>query len=350
MTSNLEDSRNVRNKLSWTQNLKGQYYLEKDSISAQEKIQERKTSIHFIKKDNPDDEIIKVIDNTEKFKVDMVVMTEWGLGKIIKISQGIASIKIEGTDVDFPLMSLNTMITIYLCILSKETTSWAEIKIPFDYLVHDLKTKIARITNSHHSQVLLVHNGAKIQKNVNIFELGIYEKDTFLVIIKDPREIEISRCISYKTASNQNIHNALRLKVNQNVILTAMGLMKNNFSDVLYHLMVFEEEIHNSNLKLVFSQKQVNVSCMASKDDNPIYKHKIANLEIRKGIAYQIHQYMNRTDNNQNICVKCIDDLEERQTGVIFSLSDCEIQGKENATNIEEGLIPSIYYTVTPDN
>jgi len=350
ITSCLQGSRDVWNKLKWSKNLKGQNYLSKDSSDMLDKAP-RKTSIEVVKYCHPDENVIKVIDNEEQFKSGMVVMTEWGLGTIVKISEEIASVKIEGTDVDFPLISLNTMISIYLCIVTKDTTTWAEVKLPFDYLINDLKIKVARIINSHQSQVLLVHNGAKIEKNVNVFELGIYERDTFLAIIKDPQEFKIFRSLNnYRTAKNENSHHAIRLKVNQNIIITAIGLLKNYFSHVTYQIIVFEEEKNNSNLKLVFSDKQINVNCMSSKEDNLIHKHLITNLEIRKDVYYQIHQNVNKTDINQSICVKCNETIEDKLSGVLFNFSNCEIIGKENSTSTEEGMIPSIYYTVTSEN
>ena len=184
---------------------------------------------------------------------------------------------------------------------------------------------------------------------MNIFDLGVYEKDTFLAIIKDTQEFQVLRCKNYKASNKQNAYNAIRIKVNHDIILTGIGFMKNNCSDVNYQLIIFEEEA-NQNLKLLYSEKQITIKCINSKDENPIYKHKIAGFEIKKNSFYQIHQYLNRTDNNQNIGVKSVEDVEEKNTGIVFSFSNCQILGRENNTNVEEGMIPSIYYFVTSEN
>ena len=346
ISNDLGNNKYTKNKLKWRQNSNGEYILHKYTEDITEKSNARKLSTQLTKINNAD--VKKIIDNTEKFKLDMVVMTEWGLGKILNIDGGVALVKIEGTEIEFPLFNLNTSITIYLCILMRDGTSWAEIKVPFDYFVKDLKIKIARITKCHNSQVILVHNGAKIEKNLNIFDLGVYERDTFMAIIKDPQEYQMIRSKNFKMSNKQCIYNAIRIKVSQDILVTGIGLLKNNLSDLVYQLMIFEEE-PNSNMKLIFSQKQIIVKCASNKEEVPIYIHKISNLSIKKDNFYEIHQYLNKVDNNQYIGVKCQVEIADKSTGVDFCFSNCQIPGRENHSNIEEGLIPSIYYCVTSE-
>ena len=48
----------------------------------------------------------------------------------------------------------------------------------------------------HHSQIVIVHNGAKVdKKGLSLIEMGIYENAVILVVIKDPQELMIVRYI-----------------------------------------------------------------------------------------------------------------------------------------------------------
>ena len=110
-----------------------------------------------------------------------------------------------------------------------------------------------------------------------------------------------------------------------------------------YHLIIFEEEA-NGNLKLVYTEKKILVK--SGTNESPIYKHKISILDLKQNVFYQIHQYIDSTDSNQNISVKCAEEISEKHTGVTFTFSNCKISGKTNSSDIEEGLIPSLYFYV----
>jgi hypothetical protein len=325
-------------KFAWKQKPGGEYnlsYLEPTTSVRK---------ISNIPQQNKSEGSMKIIDNTEKYKNEMIVMTEWGIGRIGSIStEGIAVIKIEGSEVEFPLSSLNTCLTVYLCILLKENCFWAEVKLGFDCSVYGLKKRVAQLIKCHPSQVVIVHGGKKIETNVGIFELGVYEKDVFLAVVKDPKEYFITRSKNHKTSNKNLNYNAIGFKVNEDITLTGIGLFKNNNMDIFYNLLIFEEEF-NSNLKLIYTEKKVLVK--TDKKENPIFKHKISNLNLKKDTLYQIHQYIESTDSNQNIGVKCSEEVSEKHTNVIFTFSNCKISGRTNSSDIEEGLVPSLYFNV----
>lgn len=326
-------------KFSWKQKSGGEY-----NLSFIEPVtSERKISIN-LPQQNKSEGAMQIIDNTEKFKPQMVVMTEWGIGTIDSISsEGIAVIKIEGSEVEFPLSGLNTCLTVYLCILQKENCIWAEVKLGFDCSVYGLKKRVAQLIKCNPSQIVIVHGGKKIETNVGVFELGVYEKDVFLAVVKDPKEYFITRSKNHKTSNRNLSYNAIAFKINEDIILTGIGLFKNNNIDIIYNLLIFQEE-SNSNLKLVYTEKKVLVK--TDKKENSIFKHKIANLDLKKDTLYQIHQYIESSDINQNIGVKCSDEVSEKHTNVTFTFFNCKISGKTNSTDIEEGLVPSLYFYV----
>lgn len=345
---NNSSSESIFHKLHWKQRHSGAFKLSLADTALGKKSQESQTGTRKLSTEK-EKITTKVIDNSEKYKVDMIVMTEWGIGKIISINEGgIAIVKIEGSEVEFPLMSLNTSLTVYCCILCKDSSNWIEIKVEFDFAVYALKKKIALMLRCHPSQVILIHGGRKVDKNVNIFELGIYEKDVFLAIIKDPQELSVMRSKSIKTSTKQPIYNAIRVKVNQDIILTALGLFKNNMSDVYYDMLIFEED-QNNNLKLVYSEKKILVKSEGVKE-NTVFKHKISNIELKENVNYQIHQYLNQADSNQNLGVKCNEEVVEKFTQITFQFSNCKIQGRTNSTDTEEGMIPMIYFYIKTEN
>ena len=137
---------------------------------------------------------IKTLDNTQRIKQDTFVMTEWGVGKVNKIEDEIATVIIEGQPVEFPKETLTTSLPVFLCILCKEITFWVDIKVEFFYNIATLKSKIAQFIKCHHSQIIIIHHGLKVdKKSLPLIEMGIYERDVILVVIKDPQELNILR-------------------------------------------------------------------------------------------------------------------------------------------------------------
>ena len=168
----------------WNQDKYGNWILEKCS--------KEEPSISEPKPDSISEN--RVLDNTERIKLDGFVMTEWGVGKVKKIENGIVTVIIEGNPIDLSKDNISTYLPVYLCILSKDITYWVSIKIEFHYTIGYLKTKIAQFMKCHHSQIVIVHNGAKIdKKGLSLFDMGIYENDVILVAIKDPQELMIVR-------------------------------------------------------------------------------------------------------------------------------------------------------------
>jgi hypothetical protein len=170
----------------WTQDKYGNWVLEKCSKEDTSKTQSKT-------EENND---IKVLDNTERIKPEGFVMTEWGVGRVKKIENGKVTVTIEGNPVEFSKETISTHTPVYLCILSKDVTYWVSLKIEYFYTIAVLKSKIAQFMKCHHSQIVIVHNGAKVdKKGLSLIEMGIYENVVILVVIKDPQELMIVRYI-----------------------------------------------------------------------------------------------------------------------------------------------------------
>lgn len=113
--------------------------------------------------------------------------------------------------------------------------------------------------------------------------------------------------------------------------------------DVYYDLFIFEENEHNQ--KLIFNEKRITVR-KDELEENEVFKYKINNIEIKANVVYQIHQYLNGADSNQYFGCKGNETVEEKCTLIPFKFSSCEIPGKTNSTDVEEGMIPTIYFYV----
>jgi hypothetical protein len=135
----------------------------------------------------------------------------------------------------------------------------------------------------------------------------------------------------------------LKFSVPHDIIITGVGFYKNKTVDVFYDLFIFEEI--GNNTKLVFSEKKVIVR-KDEFEENEVYKHRINNIEIKAHTTYQIHQYLNKTEKNQYFGLKGTEAIEEKSTLISFKFSNCEIPGRTNSTDIEEGMIPAIYFYV----
>ena len=125
-----------------------------------------------------------------------------------------------------------------------------------------------------------------------------------------------------------------------------IGFYKNKSVDIHYDLYIYEEQ--SNGLKMVYSEKRI----MVKKDEfeeNEIYKYKINNIEIKENCLYQIHQYLNTAENNQFVGTKANESVEEKTTLITIKFQNCEIPGKVNSSDIEEGMIPAIYFFVKTD-
>lgn len=329
---------NIFAKFRWLQDSTGSYKLiSMDEANKDVKTQTRSRSeSKDLKEDN-------VIDNTKRFKENMSVMTEWGVGNITKLDAEMtkATIKIEGTELEFPLTAVRTELNIYCCILNKEGTQWAEVKLNFDATTLMIKKKIASLCNCHHSQVVLVHNGSKIKRNLTISELGLYEREILLCVIKDPIEHSIIRCSSYITSPRHAGINSIRCLFTDIVYMTGLGFLKNNCIAVYYDLFIYEENQTTYHLNLIYSEKRILVD--PSIEGN-VYKHTLPEIPLKKNTWYEFQQFLHSSDNNQVIGMKCIEEYTDNILDIQVKFANSKASKGHNCTDVNEGMIPAFYF------
>ena len=128
-----------------------------------------------------------VLDMSDRLKKNTTVLTEWGTASLVSINKSTkkCEVKVEGQTVTLDLDTIKPFITVYMCIVDKIKTHWGMMKIGYSDTTNTLKKKIALLYNVNPLQVVLVHNGCKIKEDIGIFEMGLFEFDDMLVVIKD---------------------------------------------------------------------------------------------------------------------------------------------------------------------
>ena len=88
-----------------------------------------------------------VLDLTEQIRIGMLVMTDWGEGKVISINKTEKTlvINIEGNNHTFNISNVNPLINIFICVVIKNITNWLNLKILSDDNCFNIKSKIAKI-------------------------------------------------------------------------------------------------------------------------------------------------------------------------------------------------------------
>lgn len=288
----------------------------------------------------------RILDNTDKMQLEKYVITEWGLGKIVKKENQIVTVDVYGNPAEFPESAIKLNYSVTVLVLIGESSLLLDLKVDSSTSISKFKKKIAEIVNSHSSLIVLVHSGRKVEHEKSILELGIYDKDSFMAVVKDAAETAVSRGGNlFLNSKFSNTSNALRFKCDEDIVLTGLGLYRNDASDVYYDLLVYEEK-DNLPPHLIFNEKKVLV-LRKNKEGDEIFKYAISHLSIKKNRVYQVHQNILNADlNSQFSGIGFAKEVESLKTRAKFSFFDCSLTSKINGTNVERGLVPALYYMI----
>ena len=298
------------------------------------------------------------IDMSEKIKKDAIVNTEWGPGKIISVDKAnqTCKIKIENEELSFPLMSVNPSLNIYACIIDKSKTNWAMLKVTFQDTSLSIKQKIAKMYQVHHSQIILIHAGVVISDNKGVFDIGLFENDDLLIVIKDKKEFAFKRFKSIIINTQNSGYNSIFVKANDNIILTGIGFFKNTSTDVYYELIIKDSEKN-----VLYTAQNILVKNLGniidmSSIDNLIVKYKLGEeVVFNKDKVYEIQQNLNVYSSNslnQELHAQCIGyqtvDGYNAENGLKLTFTESSNttneNGKQNMTSVTMGMIPALYY------
>ena len=132
-----------------------------------------------------------VLDLTDNFKVDMMVPSDWGPGKVISVNKNNKKVvlRIEGNEQEFDMFELHSHLSVYIHVFFKDLNLKDRKviicgNIFLDDTIGRIKQKIAGIFNADEKKVIIVHKFLRLTNdNQKISECGIFSQDTLLVII-----------------------------------------------------------------------------------------------------------------------------------------------------------------------
>ena len=189
-----------------------------------------------------------VLDLTEQIKPGMLVMTDWGEGKVISINKTEQTIvlSIEGENHSFNISAVNPFIYIYICVVVKNTTNWLNLKIFYDDNCYNIKSKISKIFKCHINQIILIHNNKKItDNNKSSFNMGLSKNGCLLCVIKEREDSLNLRFKNKKLVNKINKFNFISISVDQKILLKNLLFYRNLKIDLNYSIII--KDITNIN-------------------------------------------------------------------------------------------------------
>ena len=132
-----------------------------------------------------------ILDLSENFKVDMIIPSDWGPGKVVSVNKNTKKVvlKIEGTEHTFDMLELRPYLQIYIHVFFKDKDLSDKrvilsTNVYLDETIGKIKKRIAGIFKSDENKVILYSKGVKFtNNNQKLSECGIFSQDTMLVVI-----------------------------------------------------------------------------------------------------------------------------------------------------------------------
>ena len=167
------------------------------------------------------------------------------------------------------------------------------LKVTFQDTSLSIKQKIAKMYQVHHSQIILIHAGVVISDNKGVFDIGLFENDDLLIVIKDKKEFAFKRFKSIIINTQNSGYNSIFVKANDNIILTGIGFFKNTSTDVYYELIIKDSEKN-----VLYTAQNILVKNLGniidmSSIDNLIVKYKLGEeVVFNKDKVYENVQFI----------------------------------------------------------
>lgn len=332
-------------ELSWTQLANG--YSALQAIKKKEEHLMKRSDTVSISNQAKDK---KTLDNSVKFKVDKMVFTEWGIGKITSVSNESRSckVKIEGDEVSFGFDFITPFINIFFCVLTKSRNDWIALKFNIGDIVGTIRRKLSTIYVCHYSQILLVHSGEKLTSDSEkLSELGLFEGDEMLAVVKDPQAYSYAMFSLAKKMTLSSGCNSISFNVNENIMLTGILFYRNDSVEIMLDLTI-SENTDDSNMNVLYQVFNLSIKAVDPLEGNNTIQIDFPSIPIKKGRDYEIKQTLNQSLANQYIGCKLSDD-KQTGNGVKFDFFDSNKKSdhrkiKSNFTN--NSLFLGLYYVI----
>ena len=132
-----------------------------------------------------------VLDLSQPFKVNMIVSSDWGPGKVVSVNNNTHKVvlKIEGVDKEFDMFGLHPFMQVNIHVIYKNLNKidkrvTISIDIFMDDTIGKIKKRIANIFRTNESKVFLIHNFEKLENNnQKVSDCSFFDQDNVLAII-----------------------------------------------------------------------------------------------------------------------------------------------------------------------
>ena len=144
-----------------------------------------------IEEDNKKENENKILNISDNFRIDMMVPTNWGPGKVVSIDDFTkkVTIKIEGNEQIFDMFEIHPFLKINVHVYFKDLDlKDKKVILVENFFLDDkigkIKKKLADIFQARETKVIMVQNGKILDdNNLKVSECGFYEQDNLLVVI-----------------------------------------------------------------------------------------------------------------------------------------------------------------------
>lgn len=324
-----------------------------------------------------------VLDLTEQIKIGMLVMTDWGEGKVISINKTEKTlvINIEGNNHTFNISDVNPLINIYILVVIKNTTNWLNLKIFSDDNCFNIKSKISKIYKCNINQIILIHNNKKIiDNNKSTFNMGLAENCSLLCLIKEKEDCLNLRFKNKKYVNKINKFNFIGIKVDEKIILKQILFYRNLKIDLNCSILIKDiTDIKEKKILILIENiivpkvdlnliKNVNFINLEDAEEIKNYENFLCKLKIEEEIyfeknkLYEIIQIINNYsdidyNNKQFFGINAKGDGNVEEEGIKFTYYEIDKEiddnieilmqnnfNKKYKTNLNQGLIPGIIF------
>jgi hypothetical protein len=173
-------------------------------------------------------QILDTCANKKKLKMGSLVMTPKGIGRLIKLEDGLATIKLqkEGELLLFPEYEIEPEFNIFICLKSADISNWYRLRIPANGTVETIKQLIQEmnIIDMNQGDHTLIYNGSEAKEELFLDQLDVRANSKFLLCHTKMTQYKITRYTNTYTWWYLSNSDGITFSVNKKIKLGGLGL------------------------------------------------------------------------------------------------------------------------------
>jgi hypothetical protein len=288
--------------------------------------------------------VLESLQNKKKLKLGSLVMTPKGIGRLVKLEEGQAVVKLQQGDehVNFEEQLVQPEFDINICVKS-EIDNWYRLRIPANGTVETIKQLLQEIgiLNTSNNDFILIYNGEEVKDELFLDQLGVKNNTKFLLCQTKMTQFRITRFSYTYTWWYLSSTDGLTFTVNKKIKIGGIGLYGSHESKVFRGaLRIFEGSISDRGTTLYEEQTEVP----ASNDQNNCitmvnFKKPVT---IKPDIDYTIMVENSGGDYLYVYYGSGSKATIEGEKGVLFTFK--YTPGSSFSSSVESGNFPEIIY------